>query len=124
MSQRDKHLTFDLIPPAGVPSDPTATKYSAEEWLEELGQAREMAALAAASAASSYSGRSTAEAEADAEAHHHHAPSMPNGERSTGQHHLRQTMRGEDGGGGGGGVWAGRKRFSKRNSKSGLAAVF
>ncbi|KYG49418.1 hypothetical protein M433DRAFT_59160 [Acidomyces richmondensis BFW] len=120
---RDKHLTFDLISPAGVPSDPTATKYNAEEWLEALGQAREMAASAASSTTSSYSGPSAMDAEADADSHHH-ASSVMNGERSAGQHQLRQTMRGEDGGGGGGGVWAGRKRFSKRHSKSGLAAVF
>lgn len=118
--QRDKHLTFE--DPRATTSDPAGSKYSTQEWIESVEQAREIAL--AQSAAGSYAG------EINGMHSGMNSPVveplgndsvMPMSGPSSSNHSGRQTLRkdkndGEEN--------KGRKRFSKRHSKSGLAAVF
>ncbi|KAK4543234.1 hypothetical protein LTR36_005784 [Oleoguttula mirabilis] len=118
LDNRDKHLTFD--DPRATTSDPAGSKYSTQEWLESVSQARELAL--AQSMTGSYSGASLLDSGSTADSlgggdAAMPMPSGPNLER----HAMRQTLRKntdeyE--------ASKGRKRFSKRHSKSGLAAVF
>ncbi|TKA81522.1 hypothetical protein B0A55_02988 [Friedmanniomyces simplex] len=130
LDTRDKHLTFE--DPRATTSDPAGSKFSTQEWLEAVEQAREVAL--AQSVTNSYSGdamnngmhaldsgmnSSPADSLGGAGGDTVGAMPGPNVER----HALRQTLRKNtseelDG------VGKGRKRFSKRHSKSGLAAVF
>nr|POF15368.1 serine/threonine-protein kinase ksg1 [Quercus suber] len=112
--QKEKHLIFE--DPRATTSDPAGSKYSTQEWIDTLEQARELA-LSIRSIASSYSGSITSPTDSIS------------GESVTLQganerHALRQTLRraGEDEYSNS--AFKGRKRFSKRHSKSGLAAVF
>lgn len=127
MIQRDKHLTFE--DPRATTSDPAGSKYSTQEWLEALENAREIAT--AQSITGSYSGDSllnAVESSSPADSLGGDA-AMPMSGPSVGErhHHMRSTLRkntNESELGGGDGKGIGRKRFSKRHSKSGLAAVF
>ena len=109
--QRDKHHTFE--DPRATPLDPAGSKFSSQEWLESLDRARE---LALALQPSNSHSRSYMDGSSQ---------SSPGGEDAAmpmpGPHAMRQTLRK---GTGGLGEEMGRKRFSKRHSKSGLAAVF
>ncbi|EGP90945.1 uncharacterized protein MYCGRDRAFT_65163 [Zymoseptoria tritici IPO323] len=126
---RDKHYTFE--DPRATTSDPQGSKYSTQEWLDAVDLAREVAI--ATSLTNSYSSDSMLNdggagtsgmmdgAGGDRDA------AMPLGGPSVGdRHNLRHTLRKntDDGTGAGGESLKGRRRFSKRHSKSGLAAVF
>ncbi|KAH9825704.1 Serine/threonine-protein kinase PKH1 [Teratosphaeria destructans] len=124
LDTRDKHLTFE--DPRGTTADPAGTKYSTQEWLESLEQAREFAI--AQSMTSSYSGQSVLDnlessVSSPADSIGGDAATPLPGDRHTLRQTLRKTTDGDDMGSSGG-AFKGRKRFSKRHSKSGLAAVF
>jgi len=114
--QIDKHYTFE--DPKSASSDGSATSASAQEWLDSIEAAREMAL--SQSVTSSYtgddefrelqSGPSSSSRGLDLD-----SPVPPG---SSGRHTLHKySTASED-------SFMGRKRFSKRQSKSGLAAVF
>ena len=122
-NQRDKHLSFE--DPRATTSDPNGSKFSSQEWLDAVSQAREIAL--AMSISNGYSDDSMFN---DLNASGVSSPAdslggdaaMPMSGPSTGERHhvMRHTLRrntDEDNG-------KSRKRFSKRHSKSGLAAVF
>ena len=118
--QRDKHLTFE--DPRATTSDPAGSKYSTQEWIDSVEQAREIAL--SQSASSSYVGESmmngmNASMDSPSDSIGGDA-AIPLSGPSSAQHSGRQTLRKEKDDGDG----KGRKRFSKRHSKSGLAAVF
>lgn len=117
-SQHDKHYSFE--DPNSAKSDGSATSASAQEWLDSIEKARDTAI--AQSAFNSYSGD---DALKDINS------GTPSGNRAldldspgpvengtSGRHTLQKhSASNED-------SFMGRKRFSKRQSKSGLAAVF
>ncbi|KAK6433229.1 serine/threonine protein kinase [Oleoguttula sp. CCFEE 5521] len=110
---RDKHITFE--DPRATTSDPAGSKFSTQEWIEALESAREIAA-----AQSSVSGGSSLLEDSPADSLGGDAvPPMIS--------QTRGMLRKDRGGGAigvdddGGGT---KKRFSKRSSRSGLAAVF
>lgn len=117
-------MTFE--DPRATTADPAGSKYSTQEWLESLEQARELAV--AQSVANSYSGNSVLN---DYESSTNSPGGNAVGDDAAGpmpgpnieRHALRQTLRKnttDDSE-----TYKGtRKRFSKRHSKSGLAAVF
>lgn len=123
--QRDKHYTFE--DPRATTSDPAGSRYSTQEWLDAVQQAQEVAM--ATSVTNSYSGDSMLN-DLNASAVSSPADSLGadavlpmSGPSASERHNLRHTLRkntddesikGRDK----------RHRFSKRNSKSGLAAVF
>ncbi|KAI5358221.1 Putative serine/threonine-protein kinase, active [Septoria linicola] len=121
---RDKH--YILEDPRATTSDPAGSKYSTQEWLDCVEQAREVAI--ATSMTNSYSGESMlndpSNMSSPADSMGDDAV-MPMSGPSAGErhgHNLRHTLRrntDEDDR-----SLKGRKRFSKRHSKSGLAAVF
>lgn len=130
--QRDKHTTFE--DPRATTSDPAGSKYSTQEWLDALENARDIA-LATSTVNGSYSdsslfnanavGDSAVSSPADSLSQYGTGPGGGDaGPSNEGGRHLRHTLRKntDDGSGGGGGL--GKKRFSKRQSRSGLAAVF
>ncbi|KAL1306132.1 hypothetical protein AAFC00_004246 [Neodothiora populina] len=123
---RDKHLSFD--DPRSTPSDPEGSVYSTQEWLEMIERAKEVAM--SQSAAHSYSSES---------AYNDLASSVSSPASASGGDGVdgMQQQGGPSGFGGKEGrntlrkdpgdteSLKGRKpRFSKRHSKSGLAAVF
>lgn len=126
--QRDKSYTFE--DPRATTADPAGSKYSTQEWLDAIEQAREVAA-ATEGLNASFASSSNSPADSDTAMP---LPSPLLGEGGGGgRHMLRHTLRrgnteedqfDEHGGGGGGVGFGGKKRFSKRHSKSGLAAVF
>lgn len=117
-SQRDKHLTFE--DPRATTSDPAGSKYSTQEWIDSVEQAREIAL--SQSASSSYVGESILNGGMNSPADSLGGDSaMPMTGPSSASQSGRQTLRKEKDDGEGN---KGRKRFSKRHSKSGLAAVF
>ncbi|KAK4983771.1 serine/threonine protein kinase [Elasticomyces elasticus] len=115
---KDKHLTFE--DPRATTSDPDGSKYSTAEWLEMIERAKD---FALSQSISSYSGDSTFNELGSAIS----SPSSTLGGDAAGElpnipssgHRLRKEHRDGDGD-----SVKGRKRFSKRHSKSGLAAVF
>ena len=127
MLQRDKHLTFE--DPRATTSDPAGSKYSTQDWLDALENARETAM--AQSLTGSYSGDSLLNA-VDSSMSGSPADSlggdaaMPmSGPSASERHHvMRHTLRRIPTDDGDTGSTKSRKRFSKRHSKSGLAAVF
>lgn len=116
-TQQDKHYTFE--DPKSATSDGSATSASAEEWLEVIDRAREIAL--SQSVANSYSGgdslkelsSSGPSSSRDLDLH---SPGLV--ENGNARHMLHKNHAGADE------SFMGRKRFSKRQSKSGLAAVF
>ncbi|EME82785.1 uncharacterized protein MYCFIDRAFT_164120 [Pseudocercospora fijiensis CIRAD86] len=119
---RDKHYTFE--DPRATTADPAGSKFSTQEWMDAVEQAREVAI--ATSMTNSYSGESmlndfnasTLSSPADSLGGDAAMPlSGPSvNERYALRHTLRKNTDEES--------LKGRKRFSKRHSKSGLAAVF
>ncbi|KAK4697235.1 3-phosphoinositide dependent protein kinase-1, partial [Lecanoromycetidae sp. Uapishka_2] len=112
----DKHYTFE--DPKSASSDGSATSASAQEWLDTIETAREVAL--SQSVANSYSGD---DALKDMQMG---PPSSSRGldldspgiiEATPHRHTLQKHHSSDD-------SFMGRKRFSKRQSKSGLAAVF
>lgn len=115
--QRDKHLTFE--DPRATTSDPAGSKYSTQEWIDSVEQAREIALTQSVSGESILNGiNSGINSPADSLGGD---AAMPLSGPSSGAHSGRQTLRKEKDDSDGP---KGRKRFSKRHSKSGLAAVF
>lgn len=123
--QRDKHYTFE--DPRATTSDPAGSKYSTQEWLDAVEQAREVAI--ATSMSNSYSGESILNDVNAASAISSPSDSLGGdavmplsgpsaGERHALRHTLRRNTDDESLKG------SSKKRFSKRHSKSGLAAVF
>ena len=119
-TQRDKHYVFeDPKPPS---SDPLATATSTQDWLETIDRAKEMAVMQSVN--NSYSGDDSFNIASSALSSHANTmdrkadlspESIPHSGRATLQKHHS---------GGDSESIKGRKRFSKRQSKSGLAAVF
>lgn len=100
--------------------DPSGSKFSTQEWLDAVENAREIAESTPTSQFQSYSGDSNEENFGG------DAAAPPNVGSGGHPHHLKHTLRkattDDETSRGMGGL--GRKRFSKRHSKSGLAAVF
>ena len=118
-SQRDKHISFE--DPKASSSDGSATSAAAEEWLEALERAREIAI--SQSLTNSYSGdefqdmqsRMTSAATTLDMSSEIRAEAASSNARNILQKNPSASTTEE---------LKGFKRFSKRQSKSGLAAVF
>lgn len=122
-TQKDKHYTFE--DPRATTSDPAGSKYSTQEWLASLEQARDFflsnqqqSGSASYASDTIFNGLNNSSLSSPADSLGGDG-AMP----SSAQHHLRQTLRPQPGDNGQG-DGKGKKRFSKRHSKSGLAAVF
>ena len=125
VSQKDKRLLFE--DPKATTSDPDGSLYSAKEWIEAIDKAREFAL--SQSLTNSYSGDSTLNdlssnlsSPASTLDNSQDGPLEGVNIPSTRDHHRHLMQGGESGDGGGSNK--GMKRFSKRHSKNGLAAVF
>lgn len=113
---RDKHLVFE--DPKATTSDPDGSKYSAQEWLDNIERAREIAI--SQSMTNSYSGDSAfndLNSTLPSPASTLGGESAFDGVNIPTARHLRKEHGDSD-------SLKGRKRFSKRHSKNGLAAVF
>lgn len=120
LHQRDKHYVFEDPKPSS--GDPSITALSTQEWLEALDRAKEIAA--SQSLNTSYSGEDAFNVSSSALSSHANTldrssefpQDLPSsGHRTTlTKHHSSADSD----------SIKGRKRFSKRQSKSGLAAVF
>ena len=111
INQKDKHFAFE--DPKSASSDGSATSASAQEWLDAIERAREMAA--SQSISHSYNGE-------DAFKELQSGPSSSSRGLDLDSLESRNTLQkphnpDSD-------SFMGRKRFSKRQSKSGLSAVF
>lgn len=114
---KDKHLIFE--DPKATPSDPEGSKYTAQEWLDALEQAKDFAN--SQSMASSYSGDSAfneLSSTISSPSSTLGGDSALDGVNIPTSRHLRKGDHDDSG------SIKGRKRFSKRHSKNGLAAVF
>lgn len=123
--QRDKHISFD--DPRCNTSDPEGSKYSTQEWLEMVERAKEIAI--SQSVANSYSGESvyndltsSVSSPASASGADNDSIATTAGGAFGGGKDGRNTLRKEQGDNES--VKSRKPRFSKRHSKSGLAAVF
>lgn len=118
--QQEKHYSFE--DPKSATSDGSATSASAQEWIDTIEKARDIAL--STNTSNSYLGDdalkdlanggppSTRAMDLDSPG------SLENGPSSSGRHTLQKhPSSNED-------SFIGRKRFSKRQSKSGLSAVF
>ncbi|KAL9037155.1 MAG: hypothetical protein Q9180_003882 [Flavoplaca navasiana] len=111
LDTKDKHFTFEA--PKSVSSDPSTSSASAQEWLDAIERAREMAAFHSTS--NSYSSE-------DAFKELQSGPSSSSRTLDLDSAESRNTLQkpasseSES--------FMSRKRFSKRQSKSGLSAVF
>jgi len=118
--QRDKHLVFE--DPKATTSDPDGSMYSAREWLDAINRAKDFAI--SQSLTNSYSGDSTFN---DLSSTLSSPSSTLGGDgaldtvSTLASRHLRKDPSSDRGDGD---SLKGRKRFSKRHSKNGLAAVF
>lgn len=114
--QRDKQYVFE--DPKSTTSDPDGSKYSSQEWLDSIEQARDYAF--AQTMTNSYAG----DASLNELVSNHPSPTSTLGGDSALEgvnipasrhgHHLRKDQGDAD-------SMKGRKRFSKRHSKNGLA---
>lgn len=113
--QRDKLYTFE--DPRATTADPDGSKYSTKEWIENIDWSRELAV--SHNIQTSYSGDSVFNELGSSASSPVSTSATDATERPV---HHRQTLKKEQGDGD---SLKGRKhRFSKRQSKSGLAAVF
>ncbi len=119
--QRERHITFE--DPRATVSDPAGSKYSTQEWLDALENAKEIALATSMTSASSYAGKSLYSAAGSPAESIGGDAAMPMSGPSAERHQMRLTLRKSNTDDSGESV-KGRKRFSKRHSKSGLAAVF
>jgi 3-phosphoinositide dependent protein kinase-1 len=117
-SQRDKNFSFE--DPRATTSDPEGSKYSTQEWLEAIDRAKEVAQSQAI--ANSYSGESQYGDLASTMSSPTSASGGDGGVEQQSMHSGRNTLRKEQGDNES--VKSRKPRFSKRHSKSGLAAVF
>lgn len=112
-----KHLLFE--DPEANPSDPDGSMYAAQEWMDSIEKAREFAI--SQSVANSYSGDSqfndlSSQLSSPTSTLGENAldgVNIPSARLRKGEFGDNESMKGQ-----------GRKRFSKRHSKNGLAAVF
>ena len=111
-----KHLLFE--DPKATTSDPDGSMYAAQEWLEAIEKAREF--CISQSVTNSYSGDSVFN---DLSSTLSSPTSTLGGENALDGVNI-PTARLRKGDMGDGDSIKGRKRFSKRHSKNGLAAVF
>jgi 3-phosphoinositide dependent protein kinase-1 len=114
--QKDKHLVFE--DPKATTSDPDGSKYSAQEWLDNIERARELAI--SQSMTNSYSGDSAFNDLAStisSPASTLGGDTAFDGVNIPTARHLRKEHADNE-------SIKGRKRFSRRHSKNGLAAVF
>jgi len=115
ISQRDKLYTFE--DPRATTADPDGSKYSTKEWIENIDWSKELAV--AHNIQTSYSGESVFNELGSSASSPVSGSTTDTAERPG---HHRQTLKKEQGDSD---SLKGRKnRFSKRQSKSGLAAVF
>ncbi|KAK5175872.1 serine/threonine protein kinase [Saxophila tyrrhenica] len=122
---RERHITFE--DPRATTADPAGSKYSTQEWLDALDNAKEIAIATSTAGSASYAGGKSTYSSVSSPADSMGADAaMPMSGPSAERHHMmRHTLRkSHTDGGDGGESLKGRKRFSKRHSKSGLAAVF
>jgi 3-phosphoinositide dependent protein kinase-1 len=113
--KRDKHYTFE--DPKASSSDGSATSASAQEWLDAIETAREMAL--SQNSSSFYAGDQDSRNGANGSTRDLDLDSPPRPETGQGRNTLQKHQINPDHD-----SFLGRKRFSKRQSKSGLAAVF
>ncbi|KAL8870274.1 MAG: hypothetical protein Q9174_003644 [Haloplaca sp. 1 TL-2023] len=111
LDTKDKHYTFEA--PKSSSSDGSATSASAQEWLDAIERAREIAASVQTS--NSYIGE---DALKDLQSGQSNSNRNLDLDASESQHTLQKHPPAESE------SFMGRKRFSKRQSKSGLSAVF
>ncbi|KAL8793023.1 MAG: hypothetical protein Q9195_004334 [Heterodermia aff. obscurata] len=110
---REKHFTFE--DPKSTSSDGSATSAAAQEWLDIIDVAREMAL--SQNSTSSYDADSDLQNPSTGSTRDLDLDSPPRPETYQGRSTLQKAHNDHD-------SFKGRKRFSKRQSKSGLAAVF
>ncbi|KAH0122171.1 Pkinase-domain-containing protein, partial [Aureobasidium melanogenum] len=115
---RDKHFSFE--DPRATTSDPEGSKYSTQEWMEAISRAKDVAL--SQSIANSYSGESQYGDLASTMSSPTSASGGDGGGEQQSIHSVRNTLRKEPGDNES--VKSRKPRFSKRHSKSGLAAVF
>jgi 3-phosphoinositide dependent protein kinase-1 len=123
MRQKDRHFVFE--DPKPTSGDPIASTISAQEWLDVIDQAKEFATSQAVNNNTTYSADdvfniSTSALSSQSSNLDQPTNLSPNSMTHTG----RATLHKQHSGGGDGESLKGRKRFSKRQSKSGLTAVF
>ncbi|KAL9035334.1 MAG: hypothetical protein Q9214_006630 [Letrouitia sp. 1 TL-2023] len=111
VDSKDKHFTFE--DPKSTSSDGSATSASAQEWLDAIELARELAA--SQSTSNSYSGEDVLK---DLQPGSSNSPRALDLDAPETRHTLQKLQPTESD------SFMGRKRFSKRQSKSGLSAVF
>ncbi|KAI4729438.1 Pkinase-domain-containing protein [Aureobasidium sp. EXF-10728] len=116
--KRDKHFSFE--DPRATTSDPEGSKYSTQEWMEAIDRAKDVAL--SQSIANSYSGESQYGDLASTMSSPTSASGGDGGGEQQSIHSTRNTLRKEPGDNES--VKSRKPRFSKRHSKSGLAAVF
>ena len=120
VGQPDKSYSFE--DPKSASSDGSATSASAQEWIDTIEKSRELAL--SQNLSGSYSGDDalkelTSSGPSSTRALDLDSPGpIENGSTSNGRHILQKHQPGNED------SFMGRKRFSKRQSKSGLAAVF
>ncbi|EXJ87951.1 AGC/PDK1 protein kinase [Capronia coronata CBS 617.96] len=118
---KDKHYVFEDPKPAS--NDPTATAVSAQEWLDTLARARD---IAMQNSSNNYSTDDTLTLTSSALSSHantmSHSTDLSPPSASHG--HSGRAILHKQHSGGDSESLKGRKRFSKRQSKSGLTAVF
>lgn len=107
--QKDKHFTFEI--PKSSSSDGSATSTSAQEWIDAIERAREMAVFQTNS--NSYNGEDAFKELQSGPPSSSRALDLDSSEGK-----LQKPPPGESE------SFMSRKRFSKRQSKSGLSAVF
>ena len=115
MIQRDKHFTFE--DPKSASSDGSATSAAAQDWLDVIEVAREMAL--SQTSTGSYAGDPDLQTPGTNSTRDLDLDSPPRPETGQGRNTLQKHLGNNDND-----SFKGRKRFSKRQSKSGLAAVF
>ena len=120
-AQRDRHYVFEDIKPSS--SDPMASAISTNEWLEALERAKAIAHEQAANNA--YSGDESFNISNSALSSSANTMDQASDVSPSSMTHVRAALHKQHSGNDAESIkGAGRKRFSKRQSKSGLAAVF
>lgn len=121
MAQRDRHYVFEDVKPPS--SDPMASAISTNEWLEALERAKAIANEQAANNA--YSGDESFNISNSALSSSANTMDQASDVSPSSMTHVRAALYKQHSGNDAESIkGVGRKRFSKRQSKSGLAAVF
>ncbi|KAK4935873.1 serine/threonine protein kinase [Elasticomyces elasticus] len=123
VNTRDRNFVFeDPKPPS---NDPMATAVSAQEWLDTLVRAREFA-ISMQNSSNNYSADDSLNLSSSGLSSHASTMDQPTdlSPHSAGHGHSGRAILHKQNSGGDAESIKGRKRFSKRQSKSGLTAVF